>query len=92
MSLDLASDPRMDAGGLGILAGRSMVAAPFVLRDGNLAGFVCLVNKDKPGAFSYNHMILLQAISGYVSVAIENLRYMQDSVDRARLNQGKFTI
>ena len=37
-------------------------------------------------------MILLSAISGYVSVAFDNLQYMQEAIDRSRLSRAKATI
>jgi hypothetical protein len=36
--------------------------------------------------------VLLQAIGGYVAVAVENLKYIQEAVDRSRLSQANSTI
>lgn len=92
VSFDLAMDMRLACGTSGVCSGgRSMVAAPFFHR-GRMLGFIVLVNNEKSGAFSYNHMVLLSAIGGYVSVAVENLSFMQEAVDRARLSQAKSSI
>lgn len=92
ISFDVEHDGRLGAktsGGL--YDGRSMMAAPFYLHD-RLLGFMAVLNRTNRSAFSYNHLVLLSAIGGYVSVALENLQHMQSELDRARLNQGKSSI
>jgi CRP-like cAMP-binding protein len=91
VSFDLGADTRLSIPEDSLYGGKSLVAAPFMLQD-RMLGFMLLINRGEPDAFSYNHMVLLSAISGYVSVAVENLRYVQAEVDRARLDQGKSTI
>lgn len=70
---------------------RSMVASPFLSND-RLLGFMGLLSRTKGNAFSYNHMVLLSTISGYVSVALDNLRYMRDETDRGRLHKIKGSV
>jgi hypothetical protein len=91
VSFDVPSDTRLGIGAESIYAGRSLVAAPFFLSEA-LLGFMVFVNRTEGDAFSYNHMVLLSAIAGYVSVAVENMRFIQAEVDRARLSQGKSSI
>jgi len=91
LSFDLKNEGRISISGDSIYNGCSMVAAPF-LSHNSVSGFILLLDRVKPNAFSYQHMILLSAVSGYVSVAIENLQYMQESIDRARLSQAKASI
>jgi CRP-like cAMP-binding protein len=90
LSIDLSADKRFTfASDPPYGGGVSAVAAPF-FQHGKMTGFVFF--KGEKGAFSYNHMILLSAISSYVSVAVENLHFMQEEVDRARLSQAKSSI
>lgn len=91
ISFDIENDTRLDLGEGNMYAGKSMIAAPFFLHD-RMLGFMAVMSRGQTSAFSYNHMVLLSAISGYVSVAIENLKYMQEAVDRARLSQAKSSI
>jgi CRP-like cAMP-binding protein len=91
VSFDLEDDPRFDLPEAAAYRGRSLVASPFLLQD-RLLGFMLFINRSRPDAFSYNQMVLLSAVSGYISVAVENMRYMQAEVDRARLSRGKSTI
>jgi CRP-like cAMP-binding protein len=89
LSIDLRADNRFTFASEPPYGGGSAVAAPF-FQHGKMTGFVFF--KGEKGAFSYNHMILLSAISSYVSVAVENLHFMQEEVDRARLSQAKSSI
>lgn len=91
LSFDLQADYRLPISSGSIYSGNSMVASPFFLQ-GRLLGFIMLLSRTEKNAFSYSQMILLSAISGYVSVALENLQYMQDEIDRGRLNQAKSAI
>lgn len=91
ISFDLANDIRFNIEEGSIYKASSMIAAPFFLHD-RLLGFMAVISRGQTSAFSYNHMVLLSAISGYVSVAIENLKYMQEAIDRARLTQAKSSI
>jgi CRP/FNR family transcriptional regulator len=69
----------------------SLLASPFILHD-RMLGFVALFNRSRQSAFSYHHMILVSAISAYVSVAIENLQFVQAELDKSRLSQTNATI
>lgn len=92
VSFDLQNDPRLSISDASIFfKARSMTASPFFSED-RLTGFIVLLNREKPNAFSYSQMILLSAICGYVSVALENLKYLQDEIDRLRLTQMKSKI
>jgi len=91
LSFDLKNEGRILVSPDSIYNGCSMAASPFLSHE-RLSGFILLLDRTKPNAFSYQHMILLSAISGYVSVALENLQYMQEAVDRTRLSQAKATI
>jgi CRP-like cAMP-binding protein len=81
LSIDLRADNRFTFASEPPYGGGSAVAAPF-FQHGKMTGFVFF--KGEKGAFSYNHMILLSAISSYV--------FMQEEVDRARLSQAKSSI
>jgi GAF domain-containing protein len=89
--MDLASDERLSPPKGSPYEGRSLVAAPLMLQD-RMLGFLALVNEGRAGAFAYSHMVLLSAVAGYASVAVENLRHMQAEIDRARLLRGKSTV
>ncbi len=89
LSADLSAEGRFTIASDNPYGDGSAVAAPF-FQQGKMTGFVLF--KGEKGAFSYNHMILLSAISSYVSVALENLHFMQEEVDRARLSQAKSSI
>jgi CRP-like cAMP-binding protein len=91
VSFDLESDPRFSLGEDTIYRARSLVGAPFILQD-RLVGFMLLLSRTIPNAFSYSQMVLLSAICGYVSVSVENMQYMQAEIDRSRLSQSKSTI
>lgn len=91
LSFDLANERRLQLSGDGPLAGRSIVAAPLISKD-RLQGVLVLLNRASANAFSYNHMVLLSAISGYVTVAFDNLKFIQDEADRSRLSKGKHSI
>lgn len=88
LSFDLSSDDRIPQPEGSPYAGASLVAAPFLSAD-KLIGFIALISKDKKKAFSQSQMVLLSAIGGYVSIAIENLKFIQEELDRARLNKNK---
>lgn len=91
LSFDLKNDNRISISEESIYSGSSMLASPFFSHD-RLSGFIILLNRTRQNAFSYEHMILLSAISGYVSVAFDNLQYMQEAIDRSRLSRAKATI
>jgi len=91
LSFDLKSDKRILLTKDSIYKGRSMLAAPFFSQD-VLLGFALFLDRKKKNAFSYEDMIILSAISGYVAVALDNLQYMQEAIDRARLTQAKSSI
>jgi CRP-like cAMP-binding protein len=91
VSFDLPNDRRVLVNEDSLWRCSSLLASPFVLKD-RLLGFVVFLNRKRRSAFTYSHMVLLSAISGYVSVALENLQYMQAEVDKARLDQSKATI
>ena len=91
LSFDLKNDNRISISEESIYSGSSMLASPFFSHD-SLSGFIILLNRTRQNAFSYEHMILLSAISGYVSVAFDNLQYMQEAIDRSRLSRAKATI
>lgn len=91
ISFDLQNDKRVLVEENSLWRCSSLLASPFILKE-RLLGFVVLLNRKKRSAFSYNHMVLLSAMSGYVSVALENLQFMQAEVDRARLDQTKSTM
>jgi CRP-like cAMP-binding protein len=91
LSFDLREEKRL-SGETGIFGDAlSMVASPLFSKE-RLLGFIVLLNRTRANAFSYNHMVLLSALSGYVTVALENMRFMQDEIDRGRLNQAKSSI
>jgi CRP-like cAMP-binding protein len=89
LSAALNADERFSLPTDSPLGGGSAVAAPFFHQE-KMHGFVLFTGEK--GAFSYNHMILLSAISSYVSVAVENLHFMQEELDRSRLSQAKSSI
>lgn len=91
VSFDSEADTRLGPSFDAPYKGRSLVASPLVLQ-GRLLGFLLFASLGRAGAFSYDEMVLLSAVSGYVSVAVENMRYVQEEVSRARLTQGKSTI
>ena len=91
LSSDLKKDGRLSTGDSSIFSGRSLVAAPFI-SDEKLTGFIVLINRKKPMAFSFSQMVLLSAIAGYVSVALENLRRLQEELDRARFSRIKASV
>lgn len=91
LSFDMNSDGRLEAAKESPYYARSIVAAPFFHED-RLTGFMLLLNRTKPGAFAYSQMVLLSAISGYVSVSLENLKFVQEEIDRYRFNQMKHRI
>ncbi len=91
LSFDLQNDKRISISRDAIYNGSSIMASPFFSHN-NLLGFIILLNKTRQKSFSYENMILLSAISGYVSVALENMQHVQDEIDRIRLNQAKSTI
>jgi CRP-like cAMP-binding protein len=91
VSFDLPHDRRVMLKDDSLWRCSSLLASPFILKD-NLLGFVVLLNRKMRSAFTYNHMVLLSAISGYVSVALENLQFIQAELDRTRLDQTKATI
>lgn len=90
LSFDLPADGRPGLASDSPYRGRSIVASPFFLQE-RLLGFMCLLSSS-PSMFSHNHAILLSAIGAYVSVALDNLRHMQEEIDRGRLSQAKTTI
>lgn len=91
LSPDLASEERFQPGPGSLYDTGSMVAAPFFVHD-RMLGFMAAMNTAETNAFFYNHMILLSAISSYVSVAVQNLQHMQEAIDRSRLDQAKSSI
>lgn len=91
LSFDQPADERFTLDEDSVFRGESLIAAPCFLHD-SMLGFVAVVNRSAKRAFSYHQMILLSAITGYVSVALENLQFLQAEVDRTRLNQGKSMI
>ncbi|MBI4690483.1 MAG: cyclic nucleotide-binding domain-containing protein [Nitrospirae bacterium] len=91
LSFDLKNEKRILVSEYSIYYGCSMVAAPFFSHD-RLLGLILLIDRTRNNAFSFENMILLSAVGGYVSVALENLEYMQEEMDRIRLSQAKSTI
>ena len=91
LSFDLLNDKRLTVPADGVYLGCSIVASPFSTH-GRLIGFLLILNRSAKNAFSYNQMILVSAISGYVSVTLDNLNRVQEEIDRSRLNQVKATI
>lgn len=92
-ALDLKKDKRLERSGdkNPLYKGRSVMAAPLFTGE-RLTGFILLSDTKDPNAFSYDQMILLAAIASYVNVALENLQYMQEQLDRDRLSRMKSSI
>ncbi|MDP2168739.1 MAG: cyclic nucleotide-binding domain-containing protein [Thermodesulfovibrionales bacterium] len=88
LSFDLEGDQRLQIAKDGMYKGLSMVAAPFFSED-RLTGLMLLLSRTGRNAFSYEQMVLMSAIAGYVSVALENLKHLQDEIDRYRLSRMK---
>lgn len=88
LSFNLQAEQRLTISDKSVYSGCSMVASPFFSND-SLLGFMFFLNRKMPNAFSYNHMILLSAISGYVTIALENLKHIQDEINRSRLDQAR---
>lgn len=80
-------EPKQDT----IYEGQSILASPFFSRE-RMLGFIVLLNRSMKAAFSSDHAVLLSAICGYVSVALENLRYLQQETDRSRLSQARSSL
>lgn len=92
LSFNLANDGRLAGAAGGIYEGaRSMVVSPLLSRDG-LIGVLIAFSRTRTNAFSFNHMVLLSAVSGYATVALENLKYIQQEIDRNLLTQTKSSI
>jgi CRP-like cAMP-binding protein len=91
LSFDLREDTRLQMSEDSIYRGRSLVASPFFSKN-TLVGFLMLLDREAANAFSYNHMVLLSAISGYVTVALENMKYMQEEIARDRLAQARSSM
>lgn len=91
LSFDLKDDRRLQISTDSIYYGASLLASPFISQD-KLVGFLLIINRGMNRAFSYSQMVLLSSVSGYVAVAIENLKYRRENLDRSHLLQIKTRI
>lgn len=91
LSFDLEGDKRLQIPRDSPYRGLSLIVSPFISQD-RLNGFILILNRGMKKAFSYSQMVLLSAISGYVAVAVENLKYRREEVDRSRLAMMKTRI
>ncbi|MBI3358412.1 MAG: cyclic nucleotide-binding domain-containing protein [Nitrospirae bacterium] len=66
----------------------SILAAPFWYGS-NLFGFIVLANFLQKGAFTREHLVLLQGICNMVAPAMETFRYRSDEDARNRLLKAK---
>lgn len=91
LSFELGTDERLPVTEESLYWSSSLLATPFLVQD-RLIGFLLILNRQKQNAFSSDHMILLSSIGGYVSVALENLKFIEDEGNRHRLSRAKSSI
>ncbi|MBN1620967.1 MAG: cyclic nucleotide-binding domain-containing protein [Endomicrobiales bacterium] len=60
-----------------------------ILRIDNLLGFLLLSNSERTNAFKNSHALLLLAVAGQLSEAIENIHFKQEERDRQKLQAAK---